>query len=252
MRGEAVAIAAVAGLASVAAMQRRGSADFHNFQAKSLVGDLPIKGSIYQDPSLPLVRIQWNETSLDITVRDLIDCGGYFFSEHGDPTSRLLEEGEESFNRIESKRIDRFVSFVNSNKFPMKIYRGIFLDENDDFDPNYKEKQYWSASQESALRFMRSGMEAGHPRGQLITAYLQSPSMVAWKDTMDFFLTYSLFQEPEYEIVIKDDEWNQNKSIIRVQEVRLRNDIVKRARHPDEGPRPRRGSDGKKNPFADL
>jgi len=256
MRGEAVAIVAVAGLASVAAMQGRGSAAIRDFHAKSLVQDQPIKGFIYQDPNLPLVRIQWDDTSVDITVRDLIDCGGYFASEHGHPSTRFLPGGEESVNEIEIKRINRFVSFVNSNKFPIKIYRGIFLDQDDDFDPYYKETQYWSASQESALRFMRAGMSAGHPRGQLITAYLEHPSMVAWKDTMDFFLTYSLFNEPECEIVIKDDKWDQNGSIVRVQEVRLRNDIVDRARlaskQPARGPRSERGPGGRKNPFADL
>jgi hypothetical protein len=115
----------------------------------------------------------------------------------------------------------KFTEWVGTLQWPLTVYRGLHLREGEDYRHDHQEVQSWSADEAVALRFIREGFELSPEyKGQLLTGVVSSPGDVAWADTLYFYLTYSLSDTPEYEVVSTPPD------IIRVQEVRPRPDLL--------------------------
>ena len=181
-------------------------------QTKAVVKRYSPKRLQDMDLSDPLVSISWGDKEKTVTVGDIFDHG-------------LIEELDVEYDVSPAAELERLIEFsrwVSSLKFPLRIYRGLNLDLNEDYRSEFGEIQYWSTKERVALGFARQeSMFSSDPtrKGQLLTAELRSPDLIDWVGTLAYFLTYA----DEYELVLEAEV-----QPIRVQEFRARPDLVPR------------------------
>lgn len=239
--GTTLAIGAVAGLAGLA-LARAGSAAQSTKVSARLI--TPAVGSVAElyAPRSPLVEISVPGGPRTQILADAILTGIYKEQRH----CPLYDSGGHDVDaERELKRLARFVEWVNTLSFPLTVYRGIGVSGGDEMDLRPDWAQAWSERQDVALRFLRQAMRGKDRAGRLLTGVVATPDEVDWASTLDLFLAWSLFEDPEYEIALVNqrgsDAQPYGASLVRVQEVRSRPDLVERvsgARKPSSAPRP--------------
>lgn len=214
MRGDRLAIAAVAGLAGAAALRRAGSRAV-GLQVDVLVtaAELPFSRL---SASAPVVEVSWPGGISRVTAERL-----RMVYEHGrSPRSGIQD----------MQALLEFAEWARSLRFPLTVYRGLLVAEGEGYQPGASLKdtpESWSSDERSALRFAGAGsptarrqvrVGGARTKGLLVTAVIEQPCDVAWLDTLGFFLTYSAGQvEPEHEIVPSGA--HAEPQVVRVQEV---------------------------------
>jgi hypothetical protein len=214
--GNKLTIAAVAGLAGLAALKKGSASRAHWL---GYVG-----------------RVLWTPLAPPSMERAWVDLSWQHLTPNGETTKHYGITGKQlaatgaldaywrKGHPLDSRLhgdLARFTEWVGTLQWPLTVYRGLHLREEEDYQHDHQEAQSWSADESAALRFIREGFELSPEyKGQLLTGVVPSPGDVAWADTLYFYLTYSLSDTPEHEVVSKAPD------IIRIQEVRPRPDLL--------------------------
>jgi hypothetical protein len=244
MRGDRLAIAAVAGLAGAAALRRAGSRSVElRVDVFVTTADLPFSKL---SASAPVVEVSWPGGSSRVTAERL----RMVYERSGPPRSGLQD----------MQALLEFAEWARSLQFPLTVYRGLLTGEEEAHRPGAGFRgtlESWSADERSALRFTRPGsptarrqlrVEGARTKGLLVTAVIERPGDVAWLDTLGFFLTYSAGQvEPEHEIV--PGGAHVEPQVVRVQEVER---AAQASRGREAGPAAASAPEVRRSTFEEL
>lgn len=241
--GTTLAIGAVAGLAGLALARAGSAAQGTKVSARLIAPAVSSVAELYA-PKSPLVEISAPGGPRTLILADAILTGVYKEEGHC-PLFYLSSEPPYADAKRELKRLARFVEWANTLSFPLAVYRGIGVSGEGEMDLRPDWAQAWSERQDVALRFLRQAMQGEDRSGRLLTGVVATPDEVDWAYTLDLFLAWSLFEDPEYEIALVNQRGSEAQpygaTLVRVQEVRPRPDLVERvsgARKPGSAPRP--------------
>jgi hypothetical protein len=123
-------------------------------------------------------------------------------------------------------KIKMFATWVHSLRFPLPLYRGLRLEQDEDYRADYPELQFWSTDERVALRFARGSANLKR-KMQLLQSEYVSADRVHWLSTLGQFLMWSIGGEEEYEIVLDGED----PKVVRVQEIVPRPELLRGSRN---------------------